>query len=507
MLGGACRSEPADFGAACPLSRAKRPLPRANGPLSRTKRPLGHVAVGLTGLLTTAICVAQDGGAHPAEYRPKVARILELSAKQTDAWEKMQVLCDDIGHRLSGSPAMERAVAWAVEALRGDGHENVRAEKVMVPKWVRGAESLALIEPYARDIPMLGLGGSVGTPPEGITAPVVCVSDQAELERLGDAVRGKIVLFNAPMSTEGRERGAGYSTAVRYRSNGPRWAARNGAVACLIRSVATASLQSPHTGATGYDKDAATIPAAAISIEFAEQFARMQARGATPVVRLKMEARDHGLVESANVVAELTGRERPEEIVLIGAHLDSWDVGHGAHDDAGGCVSAMQALTVLRQLDLPPRRTIRVVLYTNEENGLAGGKQYVRDHEAEMDRHVAAIESDSGVFRLMGFGLDHVDPAKRDRAVQRLAAIVDLMQPLGKLHAVAGGGGADIGPMKPHGVPLIGVDADMTHYFDLHHSHADTLDKVNPAELNQHVAGLAALAYVLAEMPARIDAE
>lgn len=438
-------------------------------------------------------------------YADHAAKITQFVRNGHDGLRKLEHLCDDIGNRLSGSASLERAIEWAVEQLKRDGHENVRAEPVMVPKWVRGDESCELIEPRRYKLSMLGLGGSVGTPAEGITAPVIVVADQLALSEIGEKAAGKIVLFNAPMSD--KPGGGGYGSAVRYRTFGARWGAEHDAAAVLIRSVTTRSLRSPHTGATGYFDAKKRIPAAAISVEDAEMLARLYARGVSPVVTLKMEARlETEQAPSANVVAELRGEEKPDEIVLIGGHIDSWDVGQGALDDGGGCVTAMEALNVLRKLGLRPRRTIRVVLFTNEENGLAGGKAYARQHADELSNHVAAIEHDSGVFTPTGFGVSHEKDDAQARAVARLEAMLPLFAGINdQMKMRSGGGGADIGPMKPAGVPLLGQEVDGTHYFDFHHTHADTFDKIDPQHLTDNIAAMAIMAYVLADMPQRLS--
>ncbi len=456
-----------------------------------------------------AAAFAADGSLR-AHYADAAGQIIERALREDGAWKKLEELCDDIGHRLSGSAGLEKAVNWAADTLRRDGHENVRLEKVMVPKWVRGHESLRMLSPQEVEIPMLGLGGSVGTPSDGITAEVLSVRDEDDLHARGEQVRGKIVLFDVPMSRENEETGAGYGPAVRYRGAGARMAAEYGAVAALVRSVTTRSLQSPHTGAMNYAGAKDAIPSAAISVEFATRISRLQERGIPVRVTLKMEARTEGMAPSANVIGELRGCELPDEVVVIGGHIDSWDVGQGAHDDGGGCIISMSALTLLRQLGLTPRRTIRVVLFTNEENGLAGGTAYAETHAAEMPNHVAAIESDSGIFAPRGYGASVQSsdaagrkPCSEEQAVSQLAEICTLLAPLGDLQASSGGGGADIGPMRTFGVPMIGQQVDMTRYFDYHHTHADTIDKIDPLHLKQNVAALALTAYILADMPMR----
>ncbi len=439
-----------------------------------------------------------------APYRAAAARIIAEARCSDGAYRKLEELCDDIGHRLSGSASLERAVIWAQLRMLEDGHENVRAEPVMVPRWVRGDESLVMHEPLALRLPVLGLGGSVGTPPEGITAEVVAVRDETELQRLGEAVRDKIVLFNWPMKQWDPIGGTGYGEAVRFRTVGARWAAGYGARATLVRSVTARSLRSPHTGAMSYEGSPKRIPAAAVSTEDAERMARLHARGIPVIVTLRMAARSEGEAESANVLGELRGRERPEEVVVIGGHIDSWDVGQGAHDDGCGVVTCMEALSVLRRLGLIPRRTIRAVLFTNEENGLAGGRAYARDHEAELPQHVAAIEMDSGGFAPEAIGIEMQDRARQVRAAAQLCELVDLLDELDAARVRPGFSGADVSQMRSGGVALLGLDVENSTYFDYHHTEADTLDKVNPSHLASDVAAMAVMAYVLADMPGRL---
>ncbi len=474
-----------------------------------------------------AACAAASGGPGRAAtagdvwgpvpaYRAAAERIIAEVMKGNDSWSKMEQLCDGVGHRLSGSPALEAAIAWAQEALRKDGHENVRAEPVQVQKWVRGAESLELVAPRAQPLVILGLGMSVGTPPEGLQAPVVVVDGEEALKALGDGAQGRIVLFNNPMPPWTLDKGPQYGPTVKYRIKGPKLASEAGAVAVLVRSVTAHSLRSPHTGTTSYRDvpDDKRIPAAAVTAEDAELLARLARSGGAdspPIVRLKMAAKHHGEVPSANVVAELRGTERPEEVVVIGGHIDSWDVGQGAHDDASGCVIAMEALTTLRRLNLRPKRTVRVVLWTNEENGLGGGKAYAAAHDGELAGHVAAIESDTGGFDPVGFGVDLPTDELEAAAAQKLEALLPLLSAiaptdpaLGPMGIIKGFGGADVSPLVPKGVPAIGLRVDMRRYFDYHHSHADTLDKVDPVSLSRDVAAVAVLAYVLADMPGRL---
>jgi carboxypeptidase Q len=423
-------------------------------------------------------------------YRAAAARIIGAALTSDRAYSRLAHLTDHIGNRLSGSKNLERAVEWAITEMKRDDLDNVRAEKVMVPHWVRGEESLEMISPIPRKLQMLGLGNSVGTPAEGIAADVVVVRNFEELDRLGEQVRGKIVVYNAPY--------VNYGATVEYRLRGASRAARYGAVAALVRSITPVSLQTPHTGAMSYDPNQPKIPTAAITIEVAEFLQRMNDRGDHPRLRLKMDAKFLPDAESANVIAELRGSEKPDEIVLISGHFDSWDVGQGAHDDGGGCIVAWEAARLLKELGLKPRRTIRVVLYTNEENGLRGGNAYLDAHRAEVTKHILAIESDSGVYRPEGFGLAETAPLQ---VRSNMMEIAKLLSGIGADQIAASGGGADIGPMMREGVIGASLDVDGARYFDIHHTPADTLDKVNPRELALCVATMAVMAYVVADLP------
>jgi carboxypeptidase Q len=423
-------------------------------------------------------------------YRDAAARIIGAALTSDHAYARLAHLTDHIGNRISGSQNLERAIAWAITEMKRDGLDNVRTEKVMVPHWVRGEESLEMLAPVPRKLQMLGLGNSVGTPAEGITAEAVVVRSFDELDRLGEQVRGKIVVYNAPF--------VNYGATVEYRLRGASRAARYGAVAALVRSITPVSLQTPHTGAMNYDPEQPKIPVAAVTIEVAQFLQRMNDRGDHPRLKLKMEAKFLPDAESANVIAEIKGSEKPDEVIVIGGHFDSWDVGQGAHDDGGGCIVAWETVRLLKELGLRPRRTIRVVLWTNEENGLRGGTAYHDAHKAEIAKHILAIESDSGVYRPEGFGLVDTAPLQ---VRSNLLEIAKLLSGIGADQIAADGGGADISPMMHDGVPGASLDVDGTHYFDIHHTHADTLDKVNPRELALCVATMAVMAYTVADMP------
>src|SRR6185312_10221321 len=333
-----------------------------------------------------------------------------------------------------------------------DGLENVHTEPVKVPHWVRGQESLEVIAPRSRPLGMLGLGNSVGTPPGGIEGDILIVRSFDELDSAGPRVKSHIVLFNVPFTN--------YGETMQYRGTGPSRAAALGAVAVLVRSVGPAGLRLPHTGALRYTEGAPQIPAAAITTEDADFLQRMQDRGTTVRVRLKMDAKFLPDADSFNVVGEIRGRERPDEVVVVGGHFDSWDVGTGSTDDGGGCVATWEALRLMKKLNLRPRRTVRVVLWTNEENGGRGGQAYRDQHLEELPNHVMMLESDGGVFRPTGFGFSGSDAGR--------GKVRDIATLLGGIHADtigASGGGADIGPsVQQANIPAMSLEVDGNYF-------------------------------------------
>ena len=423
-------------------------------------------------------------------YRAAADRIIAAALADSAAWNRTAALTDKFGHRLSGSRALEDALDWIMAEMKRDGLENVRGEPVTVPHWVRGEESATLVRPRAVRLNMIGLGGSVGTPSEGITAPVIVVNDLADLAARAAEIPGKIVLFDVPFTN--------YGATVRYRSIGAIEAAKVGAVASLIRSVGSYSIQNPHTGSMRYDTTVKRVPAAALSTEDAMMLHRMQQRGEEIVLTLKMGARQLPDAQSRNVVAELRGSERPDEIVVMGGHIDSWDAGTGAMDDAGGSVAAWEALRVIAKLGLRPRRTIRVVLWTNEENGLRGATAYRDAHLGEIDKHVLAIESDNGVFKPSGISI-----AGSDAALATGRQIASLLSSIGATDVQRGGPQADVSPLAERGVPAAAPLVDGSRYFWFHHSAGDTMDKLDPRHVAECVAVMAVLAYVAADMPER----
>ena len=440
----------------------------------------------LTASPFTAPLHAQSPDAIPAKYREIANRIIAAAeADSTGAWDRIAELTDRFGHRLSGSLALEEAITWTAAQMTRDGLDNVRTERVMVPHWVRGAESLVLVSPRRQPLPMLGLGGSIATPAGGITAEVIVVASFEELTQRAAEARGKIVLYDAEW------RSYGYNGA--FRRQGAIAAAKVGAVASLARAAGPYGMRTPHTGSMSYDSTVRRIPHASVAAEDAMMIRRMIGRGETVRVTLTMSAQMLPDAESRNVMGELRGREKPEEIVVMGGHIDSWDVGQGAMDDAGGVVVAWEAIRLLKRLGLTPRRTIRVVGWTNEENGGRGAIVYRDLHQQE--RHQLAIESDAGVFAPLGFGFTGTPDARA-----AIEAIGSLLAPIGASTIAASGGGADIGPLMATGVPGMGLNVDDTRYFWFHHTEADTPDKLDPREVRRNVAAMAVMAFIAADL-------
>jgi carboxypeptidase Q len=450
---------------------------------------LGPVPTALfAGALTCFLAGTTVLGASAAPSAATMQRIVAAALTDTYAYERLGELCDVVGPRLAGSPAMARAIAWAAATMERDGFDAVWTEPVVLSYWERGEERAEVTGPTAWTLTLSGLGNSVGTPPDGIEAKVLAVRDWDELEMRATEAAGCIVLFDPPWE--------GYGKTVQYRTRGASTAASHGAVACLIRSVTDCSLGAPHTGMMSYADSLPRIPAAAITVEDAGRLHRLCQRGLTPRVHLVMTEHRHDGVTSHNVIGEIRGREKPDEIVLLGGHLDSWDVGTGAHDDGAGCIITLAAARLLAHLDLRPRRTLRVVLFESEEFGGFGGEAYAKAHADELARHVAALESDSGAFPPRGFSV------RADSLV--IAYLQELAAPLAEIGAdqvETGWAGVDIGPSVEQGIPGIGHRTRSDDYFHYHHSPADTFDKIDPEALAQNVAAVAALIWAVAEDP------
>jgi carboxypeptidase Q len=439
-----------------------------------------------------------------AQTLADLKRLQQAALTSDYAYRQVAHLANNIGPRLSGSAQAAKAVEYVARELKALGCE-VQLEKVMVPHWVRGEETAALTEfpgqapNTTQKIVLCALGPSVATPPNGIEAEVVAARNFDELKSLPrDKVAGKIVLFNYPfdrqMAAEGRG-GEAYGEAVIYRSDGPSAAARQGAVACLIRSVGGADYRLPHTGQTDYANDAPKIPAGAVTAEDADLIGDLVRQGP---VRMKLVLTPETLpdVESANVIGDIKGSEHPEQVIVVSGHLDSWDLGTGAIDDGAGIAVSMEVANLIQKLDFKPKRTIRVIAWMNEENGLAGSKQYAKDHEKEWTNHIAAMETDGGADHPLGVNIKGKPEVKK-----MLAPVAAILREsgAGMLNLVEHCG-ADIGPMEEANVPAFSPIQDSRFYFNYHHTAADTLDKIVPKELAENSAVVAVLAYSLANM-------
>ncbi len=430
-------------------------------------------------------------GPIATKFKSNANQLMHAAMTDKAGFERLTEMCDTFGPRFSGSENLEKSIDWILKEMKYDGLENVHGEEVMVPKWVRGKESAQMISPYVKELAMLGLGGSIATPTEGIKAEVLVVSGYDDLEAKSVEAKGKIVLYNVPFTN--------YGQTVQYRTGGAIAAAKAGAVASLIRSVGPFSMNTPHTGNSRYEDGVKKIPHAAITVEDAAIIARMAERGDIVTIQLKMEGRMEPDELSRNVVAEIKGSEFPEEVIVMGGHIDSWDVGQGAMDDGGGCVAAWQAVKLMKDLGLRPKRTVRVVLWTNEENGLRGANAYRDTHMDELDNHILAMESDAGVFKPKGFGF-----TGSNAALKILQDIGTLLYPIESGIIIKGGGGADIGPIMREGVPGMGLRVDGSKYFWYHHTNADTMDKLDRDEFNRCVATMAVMAFVVADMDERL---
>jgi carboxypeptidase Q len=455
----------------------------------------------LAPLILCATTAAGQARIDIAPHRAAADQLIDAALRDSAAHRRLSTLADRFGHRMSGAASLERAIDWIVAEMKRDGLENVHTEPVRVTHWVRGTESAELISPRAMPLTMLGLGRSVGTPPAGIRAPVLVVRNFAELRQRGAEARGKIVLFNFPFDTTVQPF-AGYGQAVRYRATGADSAAAFGAVGMLVRSVTPRSLNSPHTGGMSYgdtSRAGRKIPAAAITVEAAEMLQRMQDRGERIVVRLKMGAKTLSPALSRNVVAEIRGSERPNEVIVMGGHIDSWDVGQGAMDDGAGCVAAWEALRLIKQLGVRPKRTIRVVMWTNEEIGLAGANAYRDAHRGELADHIYALESDNGVFTPRGISF-----GGSAEGLAMMKSVAPLLARVGSDSVAAGGPQADVGPLFALGVPVLGPIVDASRYFWYHHTEADTPDKIDPVDMSKVVAIMAVLANTFGNVLERI---
>ncbi len=448
-------------------------------------------------LCTPLLCAAGEPPDTSAAHQALVRNLRAAGLRDQGAWPLLKALTAKAPHRLSGSQGSAIAVQSMTEAMRERGLQNVHTEHVMVPHWERGnTERAVLLFPDGKSsrLSVCALGGSVGTPPRGITAEVMEVRSFDELARRGEEARGKIVFFNRPMDPSLFNTFDAYGGAVDQRSKGAAAAAKVGAIGAVVRSMTLALDDVPHTGAMGYVEGVKKIPAAAISTHGAEMLSALLQKGEHVRLSLTLSCRVLPDAPSSNVVGEITGTEKPGEVIVVGGHLDDWDKGMGAHDDGSGCAQAIEALSLLKRLGIAPKRTIRAVLFMNEENGLRGGKAYAADPARNGERHIALIESDRGGFAPRGFTID-ADSTILPRTL-RWQALFDSLD-AGRI--MKGYSGVDISPMVAKGVPGFGLDVENQRYFDYHHSDNDTIDKVNPRELELGAIVEALLSYLIAE--------
>jgi carboxypeptidase Q len=463
------------------------------------KNPIIVAGILAVCFLAQSYCISQTQTETP-KLRPYEAEAKQISARgltDGEAYKLLYQLTTTIGHRLSGSPQAERAVELTQSMMEKYDLDNVHKEKIMVPHWVRGTKEECRIVNGSdgKDTPLTicALGGSIGTPEDGITAEIVEVHSFEELVTLGDKAKGKIVFFNRPFDKTKYNTFEMYGGAVGLRWAGAMEASKAGGVAALVRSMTSRLDDVPHTGVMGYADSIRKVPAAAVSTIGADLLSDMLKKEGKVTIHMNFDAETLPDVESANVVGELKGTEHPEEVIVIGGHLDSWDKGQGAHDDGAGCMQSIDVLRILKALDLKPKRTIRAVMFMNEENGGRGGRGYA-DKVRPGEKHIAAIESDAGGFTPRGFGVS------ADSVVyEKIARWSYLLEYIDCARIHKGGGGSDIGPLGAQKVPTIGLNVDTQRYFDCHHSANDVIEAVNERELELGAVAMAILSYVIAQ--------
>lgn len=410
------------------------------------------------------------------------------------AYENLRVLTKQVGARLSGSAGMYKAEAWGRKALEEAGADRVWLQECKVPHWVRGGKDEAYVAAARKiDLDILALGNSVGTGPKGIKAPVILINSFDELEQRKDEVKGKIVFYNYRFNDKLIKTFQAYSDAGKYRSQGPSRAAKYGAVAVLVRSLSNAADNNPHTGNMNYNDSFPKIPAAAVGLRDADMLAQLAATKKDVTVYLKTLAKKLPDTIGHNVIGEWRGSEFPDQIITVGGHLDSWDPAEGAHDDGAGCVQSIEVLRALKAIGYKPKRTIRVVLFANEENGLRGGNKYAEEARARGEQHFFALESDAGGFTPRGFGFN-----VSDEQLAKIRTWLLLFTPYGVHEFNQGGGGADINPLnRTFKTPVAGLQPDSQRYFDIHHARSDVFEAVNKRELELGAINMAALVYLV----------
>jgi len=422
-------------------------------------------------------------------------KLFDEALTSRETYQLLDHLCNKIGHRLSGSEGAAKAVEWTEKVMTDYGFDKVYKQDLFVPNWKRGAKEVARIQGDPNgDLSALALGMSVPTPKEGLTAEVIEVQSLEDVEALGEEkIKGKIVFYNRATDQRHIRTGTAYGGAVDQRSAGPAVAAKYGAVGVVIRSVGTAFDDVPHTGVTSYKEDIPKIPAAALGYQSADRLTEALKKNPNTKLFFKMSCQTLEDAPSHNVIGELTGSEFPDEIITIGGHLDSWDVGHGAHDDGSGCMQSIQVLRLFQKLGIKPKRTIRAVMFMNEENGTRGGKKYAELAEQNKENHLIAIESDAGGFSPRGFGV-----TAEDATLEKFRSWLPYFDENTISYFKKGGGGVDIGPLhRTLGTPMAGFIPDPQRMFDYHHSPADVFSTVHPRELELGTASIAGFIYLI----------
>lgn len=444
-------------------------------------------------LLLFAAATAQTQSSKDSIMFKQIADVVLSNGK---AYEHLRFLCKQVGPRLSGSPGAEKAVKETFRMMKEMGADTVYLQPCMVPRWVRGAKENAILVNAAGEATQLSicaLGNSVGTGKAGVKAEVIEVRSFKQLDSLGQkAVKGKIVFYNFPMNPTYVETFRAYGEAGQFRGRGPSMAAKYGAVGVMVRSLASNIDDYPHTGATSYNDSFPKIPAIAVSTRHAEYVSSELKKKNSLQLYFRTECEMLPDVLSYNVIGEMRGTEFPNEIITVGGHLDSWDLAEGAHDDGAGCVQSMEIINAYKKLGIKPRRTIRVVMFMNEENGLRGGRKYAEVAKAENKKHIFALESDAGGFTPRYFGFS----AGGD-TLTRLRTWLPLFKPYGVYEFTEGGGGADIGPLRPLGTLLCGLRPDSQRYFDHHHAGNDTFEWVSKRELELGALNMIMLLFVV----------
>lgn len=427
-----------------------------------------------------------------------IRKIYDEALARGKSYEMLDYLCNTIGPRLSGSPGAAASVEWTRHIMQHYGFDSVWLQPVLVPHWVRGKKEIGRIVNSKKlgmqEVNVCALGNAIGTGPGGVLANVVEVKSWDELKALGDKgmIKGKIVFYNRPMDPKLLQMFSSYGGAVDQRANGASEAAKYGAVGAVVRSMGVNLEDYPHTGSLRYALNIPKIPAIAIATRHAELLSSLLKDDKDLKFYFETHCEQLPDAPSFNVVGELRGTQFPDEIIVVGGHLDSWDLGQGAHDDGTGCVQSIEVLRLFKALGYKPRRTIRAVMFMNEENGLRGGVEYARQAELKKEKHIAAMESDRGGFTPRGYTMP-VDPI----AKEKIRSWKPLLEPYGLTDFSQEGGGADISPLAPQGVPLMGFLPDSQRYFNYHHTPEDTFDKVDKRELELGAASMAALIYLI----------